>query len=229
VQKKANAMKHALILDIETLPLPESEIEQFMPEFEAPGNLKDPIKIEAAIAEKRAAWVERAALSAVTGRVAMIGFWWTENPEPEVYSLKAPDDGSEARMLLDWWDRVHSALTSGLPLIGFNCHRFDMPFLIRRSLALRVPVPRGILPGASGYLPNTIIDLMKVWQMGDREATINLDRLARFLGAGQKVGDYKTATDALFTDRPAAEEYCRNDVRITAECARALGVIEQPY
>jgi len=222
-------MKHALVFDIETIPLPTVHLEQFAPEFEAPGNLKDPIKIEAAIAEKRANWFERAALSAVTGRVAMIGFWCTEEANPAVLSLRAPDNDSEKVMLSTWWNHVSTALQIGSPLIGFNCHRFDIPFLVRRSVALRVPVPRGILPRPNGYLPDTVIDLLKVWKMGDNETTISLDKLARFLGVGQKVGDYKTATDALFTDRAAAEAYCVHDVEITAGCAVALGVIAHSY
>ncbi len=221
-------MKHGFLLDIETLPLPEAEIEKFAPEFEAPGNIKDPLKIEAAIAEKRCSWFERAALSAVTGRVAMIGFRFTEEAEAKCLSLTTPTDHAEKVMLSSFWSEFQDAITGALPIIGFNIHRFDLPFLLRRSLALGVPVPRGAQPMRNGYFPDYVIDLMKVWQMGDREATITLDRLAKFLGVGQKEGDYKTATDALFTDPAAAQAYCLHDVEITMKCAQALGVIERP-
>lgn len=49
-----------IVFDIETGPAPLDEIEAMMPEFEAPGNLKDPVKIEAALAKKREDFVEKA-------------------------------------------------------------------------------------------------------------------------------------------------------------------------
>ena len=51
-----------IIFDIETGPAPLEQLTAIMPEFEASGTLKDPVKIEADIAKKRAAWLDKAAL-----------------------------------------------------------------------------------------------------------------------------------------------------------------------
>src|SRR5512137_94857 len=47
------SMKH-IVFDIETIPQDEAKLLALAPEFTAPANLKDPAKIEAAIAKKRA-------------------------------------------------------------------------------------------------------------------------------------------------------------------------------
>jgi len=61
-----------LYFDIETGAAPDAE--KFKPEFEAPGNIKDPVKIAAAIQDKENEWRDRLALSAITGQVLFCGF-----------------------------------------------------------------------------------------------------------------------------------------------------------
>jgi len=66
-------MRRAFI-DIETSALPDELLERVKPEFAAPSNIKDPVKIAAAIADKAIEWKERAALKAVTGKIVAYSF-----------------------------------------------------------------------------------------------------------------------------------------------------------
>ena len=61
-QHTNNKMTH-IVLDIETIPQDETKLLALAPEFAAPANLKDPAKIEAAIAKKRADYLADAALN----------------------------------------------------------------------------------------------------------------------------------------------------------------------
>ena len=65
-------MKH-IVFDIETIPQDEAKLLALAPEFMAPANLKDPAKIEAAIAKKRADYLADAALNWKTAEVVLIG------------------------------------------------------------------------------------------------------------------------------------------------------------
>src|SRR5665647_1809363 len=89
-----------IIFDIETAPLPEAELIPFMPEFEAPGNFKDPEKIKAAIEAKRKAWLEDAALDPMTGCVLCIGMLIGDR-----FDLIS-EHATEANILQDFWGAV---------------------------------------------------------------------------------------------------------------------------
>src|SRR5512139_3794952 len=65
-------MKH-IVFDIETIPQDEARLLALAPEFSAPANLKDPAKIEAAIAKKKADYLSDAALNWKTAEVVLIG------------------------------------------------------------------------------------------------------------------------------------------------------------
>ena len=65
-------MKH-IVFDIETIPQDEAKLLALAPEFTAPANLKDPEKIAAAIAKKRADYLADAALNWKTAEVVLIG------------------------------------------------------------------------------------------------------------------------------------------------------------
>ena len=208
-----------ICFDIETSPLPESEIAQFAPEFEAPKNYTDPVKIAAAVEAKRKAWLADAALDPMTGRVLAIGLMLMPGDIGTIISEPA----TEAVMLREFWTAIQIDGLELHTLIGFNCNSFDLPFLIKRSWKLGVAVPVGARRGR--YWGDDIIDLRDVWQMGDRQAAGSLDTIAKHLGVGAKTGSGADFASLWASDRAKAVEYLKNDLAITAAIARKLGVL----
>lgn len=221
----------SFVFDIETAPLPESELAALVPPFDPAevrtGNLKDPDKIAAKIAEAEANhrrdFFERAALDPLTGRVLAIGLF--ENAERGTGSAEfriiANDD--EAAMLGEFWDATRGEMGRVNQMIGFNTHLFDLPFLIRRSWKHRVPVPYGIRCGR--YWGEESVDLREAWQLGDRQSRGSLDVIAKHLGVGAKNGNGADFAAFWQSDRAKAVEYLRNDLELTAKMAEVLGVL----
>ena len=58
--------------DLETEGLPLEKIASIMPEFEAAGNIKDTDKIKASIDAKKAEWLDKTALKAITGKIIAV-------------------------------------------------------------------------------------------------------------------------------------------------------------
>jgi DNA polymerase elongation subunit (family B) len=214
-----------LIFDIETGPLDEAELKAIMPPFDPTavkcGNIKDPEKIAAKLAEAELAhkrdFIDRAALDPLTGRVLAIGLM-TQDAQ---FSVIADED--EATMLQEFW---HVCRGDGVRLnniIGFNSRGFDLPFLIRRSFKHRVEVPFGVRRGR--YWSEEMIDLREEWQLGDRQARGSLDMIARFLGIGKKNGHGEEFSRLWRENRPKAIEYLRTDLELTLGVAKALRVV----
>lgn len=201
--------------DIETGPRPEAELHPMMPEFSAPANYSDPVKIAASIEKQKAAWLDKAALCATTGRVLAIGT--RKDGENTIFA-----SGDEKHELASWWATVEQCARDGAVLVGFNIGRFDIPFLVRRSWVLGVPVPVGIFTGR--YLNHHVfLDLYEEWQCGDRTESISLKRLAEFLGVGTKDANGGAAfAEKWVTDRKAAIAYLENDLALTEAVAMRL-------
>jgi 3'-5' exonuclease len=210
----------ALVFDIETGPEVDEVLSAMEPEFSAPANFKDPVKIAEKIDAQRAAWREKAALCATSGRVLAIGIMLDD--ELSLLVVNEAESFGEADLLEMFWQL---AAPNGMwrHLVGFNSNRFDIPFLIRRSYKLGVAVPFGALNGR--YLNPRFIDLMDTWRLGDFQASISLDRLARHLGVGAKNGNGAFFAALLEEDREAALDYLRNDMAMTVAVARKLGVL----
>jgi hypothetical protein len=208
-----------LVIDIETGPAHDEALELVMPEFKAPSNYKDPEKIEASIASQKEEWKARAALSPVTGRVLALGLM-RDADNPKFIT------GPESDLLEAAWDALSGGLCLGHLVIGFCSNRFDIPFLVRRSWALGVKVPGFIF--RDGYrLSNLFVDIMDVYQCGDRSATINLDTLAKLLGLPGKNGNGADFARLLSENREAAIAYLENDLRVTWSVAERLGIIRK--
>lgn len=159
-----------IFLDIETQANPENLA--LMPEPKAPGNLKDPEKIRAAIEEKRAEQIANAALDPDYGRILSIGMYNENLANPlvvyinaEVYpEVKDVEDEHgwliplpEAGMLNCFWSEF--AACRGY-CVGYNVLNFDLPYLLRRSMALGVkPL---WLPNLRRYQDEPVTDLMQI-------------------------------------------------------------------
>lgn len=218
-----------LTFDIETGPAPEAELKAFEPEFEPPKNLKDPEKIAAAIAEKRAAWYADAALSPITGRVLAIGYQ-SEIDERVCIEHVGMHEVDEETVIGCFFDRVRGlGMGANGKLVGFNIHDFDLPFLCRRALALGLRLPAGFMPtgGSRFYWPPWIVDLRAIWGFGQHQPAGSLGVVCRFLGLGEKSGkgaDFARLFNGSDEERRTALAYLDNDVRLTALLASRLGI-----
>lgn len=236
---KSGGSGGAVCFDIETVPAPEGELkdayhEKTLEEFSQSCDKRwKPDTVAAKFQDYRAtAWDEfvgKAALSPVTGRVAMIGM-------VQYGCFVGLVDGSETANLEAFWERVEFWLANKSPIIGHNSNSFDLPFLVRRSWMLGVPVPREVRQGR--YWHPLFRDTMEVWAFGAREYT-SLNDIAATFRVGQKTeGVHGRDFHRLwFGTMPAEEwgipaeqrakaiEYCEQDVRLTAAIAEKMGLV----
>ncbi len=158
-------------------------------------------------------------LSPETARVAAIGY--LDAAKQRCIICYDPD---EPAMLRQFWDVFKTQQSAGLKLIGFNSAGFDLPFIVKRSWHHGLVIPKNIT-GYGGRWCETFVDLMVLWRCGSYKDYISLDALARFLGVGEKTGSGERFYKLWETDRKAAVDYLVNDVRITAGCAKKMGVL----
>jgi hypothetical protein len=143
-------------------------------------------------------------------------------PYSREYLVIADDD--ERQVLREFWNLSRGEMGRINQMVGFNCHLFDLPFMVRRSWKHRIPVPAGIQRGR--YWSEQMVDLRDEWQLGDRQARGSLDSIAKHLGLGEKTGDGKAFAQLWQTDRVQALAYLRNDVELTAKMGEVLGAVE---
>lgn len=204
------------VFDIETGPLPDIILDALMPEFEPAANLKDPDKIAADIAKKKAKFKEDAALSPLTGRVLAVGFLPDFGDGPVIIH-----DDDEAKLLTSVWDYIRTAGGQRRPsFVGFNIAGFDLPFLVKRSWILNVPVPPNVRQGR--YWADWFVDLREVWQLGDKQSHGSLDSICRAMGLGEKNGSGAEFARLWREDREKAKAYLLNDLEMTGKLAARL-------
>lgn len=212
----------AIYFDIETAPLPEAELAQFLPEpkpfNEADvkfGNIKDPEKIrekienakldhDAAQARIRLEVIAKAALSALTGRVLAIGIL-----ESDFRGLAIFHGDNEADLLASFWNCYKSINED---FISFNGNSFDLPFLVRRSWKNGVTIPQGVRRGR--YWSDRFIDLREIWLCGEYQGHGSLDTVSKFLGIGEKNGSGADFAKLYYENQAEALAYLQNDVEL---------------
>jgi hypothetical protein len=197
-----------LVVDIETGPRPDAEA--FLPEITAPTNYKDEAKRSAYVVEKRLQLVADAGLDAALGRVLCAGLLRVGEPPRFIHN-----DADEAALLKETWSALEQK-KAGEAYVTFHGHRFDFPYLARRSFATGVTVPSWF--PRDGRFPRYVFsDLAEVWSCGDRSETISLDRLARLCGLPGKSGSGADFARLWTEDRQAALSYLENDLRLTQQ------------
>lgn len=216
-------------LDIETIPNPDAVAMLPEPEVKT-GNIKDPAKIAAKIAEAKAAQVEKAALDPLTARVAcyaMVGMVSGGNVIEHVECIDAATDDAERGLI----QNIMRALAcKDVRLVTWNGIGFDLPMIYLRAMILDID------PGSFGapilnawtkrYSNDRHYDLMQIWlgwstRNKDRSwesPSGALDLVARMvLGARKIEFDVTVIAGMLATEegRAAVSGYCLQDTRLT--------------
>lgn len=196
-----------VVLDIETVGAVSNEMRDYLiDKLKAPGNVKDPEKIKRSIAEKAAAIDEKAALSPLTGEVAIVGLAYSDSSHVEVISAK---DGGEERLLVTLILRLGSLRADGpLTLVTYNGKRFDLPFLAARAAI------RGIFFPVGSRLPSAYsrehIDLYDVLGEGSLEQWAIALGMPRKKIPGAEIP--RLIQDGKWEE---AEEHCLEDIKVT--------------
>lgn len=200
--------------DIETEGLPEDEL--FIPEFSAPSNYKDADKISANIAEQKAKWKDRTALSPLSGRILCIGLI----SDGQFHCLSA--DGDEKLLLQDFNERVKNSENS--PFIGWNIFGFDLPYIQKRCYfhGLKPPIRFDF----DAYRTEKWIDLEHLWNNKNKQEHTALNTVAKFLRVGEKCGEGKDFGALWHSNKPAAIEYLKTDCTLLEGIAKKMGVVE---
>jgi len=208
-----------IYIDIETGPSPDAA--NYAPEFRAPKNIKDPVKIAAAIEEAKTEWESRHALSAVTGEVLAVGLAFGN--ETPVSLLRST---TERDLLLAAWSLIQEqAREIMVPrLCGWNICGFDLPFLRRRSWILGVTPPEWIFPADNRNLAWTHRDLMLIWSHNNPQERLSLKMAAKLFDLGDKLGSGADFAELLKADPLAAEAYLRRDVELVQALAKRMEV-----
>ena len=206
-------MERFCVFDIETAPLADAAV--YIPPPKPRANLKDPAKIEADLAEKTAALLEKAALDPDLCRIVAAGWDCDGQAESAVC-----EDAAHERDLLDrFWKQ-----SVGATLVGFNCLSFDLPVLLRRSLYLGVRAPMFSL---NKYRPGSIVDLMQRLAYQGTLTYRSLEFYCRRLAID--VPDDVTGADigALVAagEWSRVHDHVRADVAKTTALARRIGVL----
>ena len=213
------------------------------------GNMKDPAKIAAKIAEDRekharaaenwvhelktyheaewAKYVDAAPLSALHGRVVAIGYGLSygdqEQPDLSVFLDLAT---AELEMLERFWMYLASVRVHRRRIIGHNSHRFDLPFLIRRSYAHGLKPPN--LRTKYNRWDDCSADTSDAWALGDYKSYVKLDHLAKLFGVQGKMegitGD-KFHKLLAAGQESVAREYLRSDIVATHQVAKVLRLL----
>ena len=202
-----------LVIDVETMP--NTGMELYLPEAEAPSNYKDPDKIAAYKAEKRNKQVEGMALDVDLCRIVAIGFAGDLEIEPGIMLARTGDE--ERHILTRFWDMAQ--VVPLRPVVGYNILGFDLPIILRRSFLLGVSITRSF--DMRRYSSSDVVDLMQLlynWGQAPGQ-TRGLKVVAQMFGIPNPLPDVDGSMVATMGDSELMT-YCANDVRLTQELAR---------
>jgi hypothetical protein len=234
-------MREYLYSDIETIPTQDERViasiaagvkePVYQTEFVAPGNYKDPEKIAAWIADKKAsaaedyqkAMIERglAVNKAIAktsfdgglGHICCFGFALNDSEADAITIDNIKDERDLIRESFAAMDKLRNPGHNALTWVGHNWIQFDNRFIWQRAIVLGVPLPPWF-PRAVKPWDDAVQDTMVMWA-GFRDM-IGMDKLCEILGLegkgddgmdGSRVADRWAARDLL-----KIAEYCAGDV-----------------
>lgn len=224
-----------MFFDIETQANPENL--ELAPEPKAAANLKDPEKIAADIAAKKQALIDMAALDPDYGKVLSIGYATDVDGPIMTYAVGQcvnieyytdPHNAvlikeillTEQDLLSHFWNvftdcRGHC--------VGYNILGFDLPYLLRRSMALGVKVP--FVPSLARYRTDPVTDLMAILYNWGADKYKGLKQVAKLYGIPNNCPDMDGSQISADTPAQILHTYQASDVQLVIDLYQKMNGI----
>lgn len=211
-----------LFIDIETVPeecdnekLPEDRRSLFFDKISktVPENY-----------EPNEVYQQKAGIFAEFGKVVCIstGYLYKDKEGQDCMKLKSLCDNDEKQLLLSFIELVDKfcKVKPHFQFSGHNIREFDIPFLCRRMIIHRIPLPKYLqIHGAKPWEVN-MLDTMQWWKFGDYKNFTSLNLLANVLGVpSSKNGiDGSMVQHVYYKDNDLQKivDYCQRDVVVVA-------------
>ena len=133
-EKKERKFNQPLVFDIETY-----KDTNLKPEY-LEGIVKDKVKnytTPKTIEKHTETARNKFALDSRTGRIIMIGF----HMGVDGFMQFGKNNESEAKILRNAWEYMNTKLSEGRILVSFGGKRFDLPFMLKRSILNKLEIP----------------------------------------------------------------------------------------
>ena len=199
-----------IAFDIETGQDKDAEI--FMPVFEEPKT-----KNAKTADEKKTEWLDKTALTPLTGEILAIGFY-----EKDFNIFRLSGEEGEKNLIKQFWIEYEKGKKNDYFFAGHNIKKFDLPYIIRRGWKYGIKAPIDLI--RDRYNLPFFVDTMDIWGQGIYQEFISLDNLAKYLGVGQKNG-HGADFAKLFKNEETKEqaiEYLKNDLLLTYKVAQLI-------
>lgn len=167
---------------------------------------------------------ERAAIFAEFGKVVCISAGFLSGEDDQLHlRIKSFYGEDEAAILRDFTEMLKGFDSKpGRSLCAHNGKEFDFPYLGRRYLINRLPLPP-FIDGMQGKKPWEIalVDTMTLWKFGDFKSFVSLDLLTAVLDIPSPKDDIDgSEVGRVFwqeKDPARIARYCEKDVVATAQ------------
>lgn len=164
---------------------------------------------------------EKAGIYAEFGKVICIGvgyFKFDKDKEKLSYRTKSFASDSEYDALFEFSELLRKKQWT---LCAHNGKEFDFPYLARRILINRIPLPEPLQMAGKRPWEIRHLDTLELWKFGDYKHYTRLELLAAVfdIPTSKEGIDGSQVNDAYYNqkDLQAIREYCLRDVLVTAQ------------
>lgn len=213
---------HILFLDIETVP-------QYADYHSLPKDWKELWDIKAGYlirnkdTETAGSIYPRAGIYAEFGKIICIGCGFISGEgEQKKITLKSFYGDNEKLLLAEFCDMLNKwAVREQKYLCAHNGKEFDFPYLCRRMIVNKIPVPAVL--NTAGKKPWEVnhLDTLELWKFGDFKSYISLNLLAHTLGIPTSKDDIDGSIvwSVYWNDKDLQRivTYCQKDVLTLAQ------------
>jgi predicted PolB exonuclease-like 3'-5' exonuclease len=213
-----------LAFDIETVPLAAALQKPYNPEEHSPpGNYKNTEAIAGWHEKNAASWaqarVKECSLNPRLGRVVAIAYAGMNGIDGAgVCVTYAREEAEERIMIESFWEQV----TDHGQIVSWNGKGFDLPFLVARSIVLKVRPTVDVPQYMSRYHHVPHFDVKAALMNGEvRKAGEGLGEWAQALGMSGKVGHGSDVYEMVSRGQwEELQRYAGEDARLTREIAK---------
>jgi len=209
-----------LFLDVETVP----EIYRFEDLDETKRKLFEK-KVKYRLNEETTTedLYEQAGIWAEFGKIIVISVGFFVKDDGSEFRIKSFASDNEVKLLQDFADLLNSKYfqRKDLKLCAHNGKEFDFPYIARRMIINRIPLPKQLAVYGKKPWETPFCDTMELWRFGDYKHYTSLELLTHILGIPSPKQDIEGKDVARVyyeeKDLERIKNYCENDVIAIAQ------------